>query len=88
MNVEVMDYAQICRVVSFLAGLGLLPMSRRAAVNAYVGEVEQAAAQLRRFMYMVQGVGLAGGPAIVAAAEGQTWTVKQFRVRGGILGRK
>ena len=68
--------------VTFRAGLGLLPASQRTAVDAYVGEVEQAAAQLRRFLYRTQGTGLAGGAAIAAAAEAQTWTVKQFRVRG------
>ncbi len=70
-------------------GLGLLPPSQRAAVDAYVLEVEQVAAELRSFAYRVaQGPGLAGGDGIAAAAESQKWTQRNIRVsvagvRGG-----
>lgn len=56
-------------------------MSQLAAVDEYVETVEKVTAQLRAFAYKAQGSGLAGGSAIAAAAEGQTWTLKQFRVR-------
>lgn len=58
-------------------------MSQRAAVDAYVVEVEQVAAQLRSFAYRAQGPGLVGGDGIAAAAESQTWTQKKIRVRKG-----
>ena len=61
-------------------GLGLLPVSQRAAVDAYVSEVEQVAAQLRSFAYRAQGPGLVGGDGIAAAADSQTWTQKKIRV--------
>lgn len=64
-----------------LTGLGLLPASQRAAVDAYVQEVEQAAAQLRIFAYKAQAMGLTGSGGIASAIESQSWTLKTFRVR-------
>lgn len=55
-------------------------MSQRAAVDAYVLEVEQVAAQLRSFAYRAQAPGLVGGDGIASAAESQSWTQKRFRV--------
>eukprot|EP00904_Undaria_pinnatifida_P002484 jgi/Undpi1/12236/HiC_scaffold_5.g01912.m1 len=60
-------------------GLGLLPASQRAAVDAYVLEVEQAAAQLRIFAYKAQAMGLTGSGGIASAIESQSWTLKTFR---------
>lgn len=62
-------------------GLGLLPLSQRAAVDAYVKETEVVAAQLRAFAYRAQGPGLAGHVDIATAAESQSWTLKELRVR-------
>ncbi|CAN0189021.1 unnamed protein product [Scytosiphon promiscuus] len=59
--------------------LGLLPASQRAAVDAYVAEVEQVTAQLRWFAYRAQATGLVGGDGIAAAAESQTWTRRNIR---------
>lgn len=64
-----------------VTGLGLLPLSQRAAVDAYVKEAETAAVQLRSFAYRAQGPGLAGHDEIASAAEGQSWTLSQLRVR-------
>ncbi|CAB1113338.1 unnamed protein product [Ectocarpus sp. CCAP 1310/34] len=61
------------------AGLGLLPVSQRAAVDAYVAEIEQVTAQLRSFAYWAQAPGLVGGEGIAAAVEGQSWTRKKIR---------
>ncbi|CAN0180707.1 unnamed protein product [Ectocarpus sp. 13 AM-2016] len=61
------------------ARLGLLPVSQRAAVDAYVAEIEQVTAQLRSFAYWAQAPGLVGGEGIAAAVEGQSWTRKKIR---------